>query len=137
MGKVPFTPNLDIYRQHYGGALPVFRGYKHQKGAGFFGNLLKSAIPIIKSGGKKLLGTTLKTGANILSDVLTGDSNFETAFRNRGKEALTDIKKSVVKNVASHRQVPKSAPKKRKAQNQSKKQLNKKRKPATDVFTKY
>lgn len=139
MGKIAYVPNVNAYRNHYGGALPVFRAYE-QRGAGFFGNLLRSALPLVKSGAKKLLTSGLKTGANILSDVVSGEKNFETALRDRGSEALTDIKKSVVNRIGSHNKTSKTSSRKRKKQasttrpptKKSKKNINKQR----DIFTK-
>jgi hypothetical protein len=128
MGRVPYYPNVNLYKAHYGGNLPVFRGYKPNiythRGAGFFGNLIKGVIPLIKSGAKSLLKTGLKTGTNILSDVVSGNTNFESAVRNRGREAVSDIRKSVVNKLSSKNNIH---PVSKQRQVRAKKIKNKKR----------
>ena len=139
MGRVPYVPDVNVYRNHYGGALPVFRAYYNQRGAGFFGNLIKSALPLVKSGAKHLLTRGLKTGANILSDVVSGEKNFKSAFHDRGKEALSDLGKSVVNRINSSTSPYHSTSKKRKRQTVSSrpvKRSKKKQNKQQDIFHK-
>jgi hypothetical protein len=121
MVRVPYTPDYNAYRAHYGGNLPVFRGYNlyGQRGAGFFGNLLQKSIPIVKSGAKLVGKQLLKTGSNVLSDVVSGNTNFETALRKRGAEALTDVNKSLVTKIKSNIQKNYSPPIKKQKSNKN------------------
>lgn len=72
------------YRQSVGGGLPVFRGLQVQRGHGL-GNLVNAAfrmiLPGIKSAGKAVLRQGVATGANILSDVISGQSLKQAAKR--------------------------------------------------------
>jgi len=126
MGRVPYYPDVNTYRTHYGGNLSVFRAYKpsSQHGSGFFGSLIKSFVPLVKSGTKSLLKTGLKTGANVLSDVLSGDANIKTALRDRGKEALSDIANSVVNTVSSSNNRKNHEPKKRQVASRKRKSVS-------------
>ena len=76
------------YRQAYGSGIPVFHGIAIQRGHGL-GNLLNAGLrmllPGIKSVGKAVLNQGLSTGANILSDVLGGES-VKTAAKRRAVE---------------------------------------------------
>lgn len=83
----------DYYMQQHhngiqsGGGMPVFSGYRHQRGHGIgsvLSGLFRSAVPMIKRGlafvGKK----ALKTGAHIASDLLEGKSFGESARKRVG-----------------------------------------------------
>ena len=129
MGRVPYYPDYDSYRRHYGSGLPVFKGRLYaQQGTGFFGNLVKRVVPILsktvlpalKSTAKEAGKTLLRSGTDLLGDVISGEKDFKTAFHDRKKEALTDIRKSVVKRLRSDSSQREAPPKKRKKKRQNK-----------------
>eukprot|EP00057_Strongylocentrotus_purpuratus_P003423 XP_003726621.1 PREDICTED: uncharacterized protein F54H12.2-like [Strongylocentrotus purpuratus] len=65
------------YGRGGGGGLPVFRGARMQRGYGLgsmLKGLLRSAIPIVKSGGKLLGKKAWQTGLNVVRDVANGKS---------------------------------------------------------------
>ena len=73
------TSNFDQYyaRQARGEGLPVFAGGNVQRGHGIgslLGNAVRLISPAIKSVGKSVLREGLAQGANILGDVLGGQS---------------------------------------------------------------
>jgi len=76
----------DIYKDYYakqsGGAMPVFVGSKHQRGhgigsmpSGLFRNVV---LPFLKGNVGSLAGSVLKTGAQVLDDVVQGKSLNDT-----------------------------------------------------------
>lgn len=96
MTRTIYSPNRDLYRKYYhGGGLPVFRGMRHQAGYGlgsFFSSLKKTImplvhsklLPILKSTGKNLL----RSGTDVVSDVILNNKDLKSTVINRGKEAL-------------------------------------------------
>ena len=102
MTRVPYVPNPELYRVHYGHGLPVFVGDVQQDGyglGGFLSSLFRKVMPIVsktivpalkrtaKSAGKSLL----KTGTRVLSDVVLEDKEFKESLKHRGKEGLNDF----------------------------------------------
>lgn len=80
---------VDGFEQYYlrqasGAGIPVFRGIHIQRGSGI-GNVLNAAfrmlIPSFKAAGKAVLREGVSTGANILSDVISGQSLKSSAKR--------------------------------------------------------
>lgn len=84
------NPYLSYYSEQAGDGISHFSGLKYQKGHGigsFFGRLFKSLIlPSAKYLGKK----ALKTGVDIGSDVLEGQS-FKESAKKRVNEILDKI----------------------------------------------
>ena len=70
---------------------PVYRGYKYQKGGGFFGNLWNIIKPIGKYFGKQILST----GVSVGKDILNGENVKESALR-----GLKNAKKTVLSDAA-------------------------------------
>lgn len=79
----------DLYEEYYsrqnGGEIPVFAGRRFQRGhglgsilGGFFRRLV---LPFIKTHGKGMLTSALKTGMEVADDVLEGKSVKESAKR--------------------------------------------------------
>lgn len=65
------------YTQQSGQGVPVFIGYKGQKGHGLgsvLGGLFRSAVPMLKKGLSSLGKQALRTGLNIASDVAEGET---------------------------------------------------------------
>src|ERR1044071_8391614 len=73
---------LDYYMQQSGNGMPIFQGYRGQRGHGL-GSMLarffRSAVPILKKGLSFLLPEALRTGAKIATDVAEGQSFGESA----------------------------------------------------------
>ena len=97
------------YRQATGAGLPVFRGVSVQRGHGI-GNLLNAAFravtPVIKSAGKSILKQGVSTGANILNDVLGGESLKASAKRRAvqgGQTLVNNALSSMVGRAGSRR----------------------------------
>lgn len=90
------------YTQYYlrqsGGGLadigPIYKASTfHQKGRGsignFFSGLFRYLTPIVTSGVNALKDQTVKTGANILTDI--GHKPFKEILKEQGKAALSDL----------------------------------------------
>ena len=72
------------YTNQAGNGLTGFKGYRFQKGHGFFGRMLKSfAKPLLGYFGKK----AWDTGMNIVDDTLRGE-NIKTAGKRRFRETV-------------------------------------------------
>ena len=83
----------DHYVRRVGGGLPVFNGGRVQRGHGLgslFGGLIRSAVPLIKSGAMALAKRAFKTGLNVAGDVLAGH-NLKGSAKRRVKEAGKDM----------------------------------------------
>ena len=91
--------------------------------------LSKNVLPALKSTAKEAGKTLLRSGTDILGDVISGEKNFKSAFDDRKKEALSNIRKSVVKRLRSDSGPTEAPPKKKKKT----KRQNKKRR---DIFEK-
>ena len=97
----PYQPCVKSYEDYYlnqaGHGINYFIGRPHQRGRNGFATLLRGVgrmlIPLVKSGGKKILKEGVKTGINIAGDVLSGQ-NIKSAVKKRakqtGKRLLTD-----------------------------------------------
>ena len=91
------------YRNQVGTGLPVFRGNRVQRGHGLgsmFKGLLKSVVPLVKSGAKSLGKQALSTGLDITRDVLSGQ-NFKDAARQRLRETGTETLRKVQNKMQS------------------------------------
>jgi len=78
----------DIYWKYYkeqsGNGLPVFGGYRGQRGHGLgsiLGGLFRSAMPMIKRGLATFGKHALKTGLEIANDVVAGENVKDSAKR--------------------------------------------------------
>jgi hypothetical protein len=72
----------DYYIHQAGKGYPVFAGRRYQRGYGFgniFGGLFKAVTPLLKKGTKTLEREVLKTGLNIVGDVVQGRNIKQTA----------------------------------------------------------
>jgi len=81
----------DYYSRQNGGEIPVFVGQKFQRGhglgsilGGFFRRLV---LPFVKTHGKKMLASAVKTGMQVADDVMEGQ-NFKQSAKRRLPEAI-------------------------------------------------
>lgn len=98
--QVPFVADYNLYRRQYGGGIPVFKGTHFQQGYGLgslFGSLARGVLPILKSAGKEML----KSGAQALGDVISGDRDFGEVVRERGLAGLKNVGRNVTQQVAN------------------------------------
>ena len=84
------TKNIfeDYYTRQAGHGLPVFMGNRYQRGHGLgniLGGLARMVVPVLKRGGQTLLKEGLRTGADILGDVVAGES-VKTSAKRRVKQ---------------------------------------------------
>lgn len=78
-----------------GGAMPYFQGMRRaQTGGGFFGGLMKSAIPLLKRAGKSIANVAMNTA----SDVLNNKSDVTSSLMKHG---VNEVKQQL--NVATKR----------------------------------
>ena len=110
--RVPYTPNVNANHQHYGGGIDrVFKGDIYQDGyglGGIFGSLFRKVVPILKRTAMSAGKTLLKSGADALGDVISGEKGIMSAIKDRGKEGLkqvgSDVKNVVVKSIRGKEQ---------------------------------
>jgi len=75
----------DYYSRQVGGLMPVFVGSRHQQGHGLgsvLGDIIhRFVIPLFKTHGKALARDALRTGVNVVEDVLDGCTLKESVKR--------------------------------------------------------
>ena len=77
--KTPYRPNPALYDAYYttqvGHGLPVYVGGLRGRGLGsILGGLLRTAVPLLKRGGKALLKEGIRSGLGVAQDVLSGQN---------------------------------------------------------------
>jgi hypothetical protein len=89
-------PYLVYYKNQLGsGVSVVYRGAPYQRGHGigsFLGGLFRTITPLLKSGAKAVGKEALKTGINVLQDVM-GTVPPNQALANRMKEFTGNLKR--------------------------------------------
>lgn len=89
-------PYLAYYKQQLGhGVSVVYRGALHQRGHGigsFLGGLFRTVTPLLKSGAKAIGKEALRTGINVLSDVVSTVPP-KQAISSRMKEFTSTLKR--------------------------------------------
>lgn len=79
---------IAYYKHQAGTGISGFQGVRYQRGHGFFGRVLSSAIyPLLKFLGKQ----ALSTGADIASDVIINKNNWRDSAKNRLNDAAVNI----------------------------------------------
>ena len=89
MAAFNHNPYNAYYLAQAGGSLHVYRGraYQHGHGLGsFFSGLLRSALPLFKSGARAIGREVVRTGANVLGDI-ADNRNVKESFKARLGEA--------------------------------------------------
>lgn len=106
MSPVPFVSNPLMYKVHYGGSMDRFKGTRYQAGYGlgnFFGSLVRSVVPILKTSAIKAGKSFLRSGVDALGDVIEGKEDIKSVLKRRGLEGLKraghDVKDVLVKSV--------------------------------------
>ena len=112
---VPYIPeeSADFYDEYYsaqvggGMSIPVYRGKPIMNGNGIgsiFSGLMRSALPMLKKGVLSAGGRLLKSGANVLSDVASGENIAQSAksrFSSAGRDILGDAKSEILGQFTS------------------------------------
>lgn len=142
MAKYPYRCNPKLYENYYlqqtGGQIPVFIGGRGLHGAGLgniFGAVLRSAMPLLKQGGKALLREGARAGTQLIGDVLGGES-LKSAAKKRsqqvGKNMLTQAVNQLTGSNPPKR--IKLTSQKRRRQKRGKKKGANKSKQYSDIF---
>ena len=85
--------NVSLYEDYFlsqsgAGGINVFSGPRYMRGRGLgsiLGGLGRVLLPLLKRGGRVLLKEGLRTGTDIVGDVLDGQ-NFKSSLKKRGRE---------------------------------------------------
>ena len=97
-----YPPDYEhYYLQQVGHGLPVFHGSSAQRGHGLgniLGALFRSAVPLLKRGAKTLGKEALRTGVEIVGDVVEGRS-IRDAAKSRSIAAGKRVAKRAVSRV--------------------------------------
>jgi hypothetical protein len=84
------NPYVTYYVNQVGSGLPVYAGVPGQRGRGFgqvLGSLFRSAVPLLKRGAVALGKKALSTGAQVISDVASGE-NIKSSLKRRAQEQV-------------------------------------------------
>ena len=102
MPRARYVCDRNAIREHYGGALPVFRGVSVQQGYGI-GNLIsglfrqavpllsKTILPVLKSTAKRAGKTLLRSSANVMKDVILDKKDLKQSMKRHAKSSLDEI----------------------------------------------
>ena len=86
-------------KQAYGGGLPVFIGGQRGRGiGGIFNGLARMIIPVLKRTGKTVLKEGLRSGVDVLGDIVSGQ-NVKSSFKKRAKQAGTRLVDQSMKSI--------------------------------------
>lgn len=80
MVAVPYSPNNQIHKQHYGSGLPTFRGSRMQYGRGIGSILKRFALPMLKQGAKILAPHLKRAAKGVVTDVIGNFMNRKGAM---------------------------------------------------------
>ena len=114
-----------------GGSIPVFRGLTRQRGygiGGIFSKMFQRIAPVLKNVARSAGKQLVKTGANIITDVIDGNNLKKSAISN-----LSHGGQQLISSLTSKLKTPKRGGVKRKSTNTSVKK--KKRCITNDIFT--
>ena len=96
----------DYYRAQSGSGVPIFHGYRGQRGHGL-GSILsgffRSAMPILRRGLSFFGKEALRTGAKIATDVADGQSLGDSAKR-RVSERINEVIPGLINQSGSGKQ---------------------------------
>lgn len=97
------NPYIDYYVNQVGSGLTHFKGSSHQKGHGlgsFLGGLFRSVLPLFKSGARAVGREALKTGANVLGDLVL-KRPFKESVDARIYEAGNNLKRKANEKIST------------------------------------
>jgi hypothetical protein len=125
----------NYYVTQAGNGLQGFEGVRYQRGHGFLGRFLKSAIvPMLKFLGKR----ALSSGADIASDVLEGKP-IKAAAKARGIEAMKGVTSAGIKRAREFVQTGKGRKRRRRIVKTTKRKPYKRRRQSkeqlADIFS--
>lgn len=86
------------YESQVGGGLEHFSGITHQRGYGFFGDLVRHIRPIALKTARYLGKKILSSGADVVSDIASGTS-MRNSVKNRFNEATSQIKEDIFRKL--------------------------------------
>ena len=138
--SIPFQTNSRLYENYYvdqaGHGLPVFVGGRNYRGAGL-GNVLagigRVIMPLIKKGGKAILNEGLRTGANVVQDLIAG-RNVKTALKRRAEESGKRLFNNALNNVKGAVFQPTTPKRIKKSPKNKRRQKTRKRRSVKDIF---
>ena len=93
----------DYYMQQAGNGIPIFVGNRFQRGHGIgniIGGLTRMITPLLKRGGKTLLKEGLRTGVDILGDVV-GGKDIKSSAKKRFKQSGSRLLNTAVSSLKS------------------------------------
>ncbi|GFU60920.1 uncharacterized protein F54H12.2 [Trichonephila clavipes] len=100
---VPYKCCVKQYEDYYvnqaGNGLSYYQGQSFQKGygiGGWFKRLFRTALPFLTRGAKSVGKEVLKTGTQIVNDLLEGQ-NLEDAAKHRTKETGRKLAREAIK----------------------------------------
>lgn len=121
--------------QQSGHGIPIFIGSQRGNGlGGILSGLARMVVPVLKRGGKSILKETLRTGVDVLGDVVSGE-NLKTSAKRRlkqgGSRLLQQASASITPQPSNQRTIKRkktaprhqSAPKRRKVNTQTRKDI--------------
>lgn len=142
----------DVYTEYYlnqagSGFSNIYAAPVYQKGYGigsFLGGLFRSAYPILKKSASTIGSELLKSGSNIISDIVSNNQDPRAVIKNRGKETINNLSRIAGENLFGsgykpHTNLKRTHSKTERAPVKKRKIVNKKvekKKPAKRVNTK-
>jgi len=102
MVRAQYVCNPRLYKEHYGGGLPTFIGDVTQDGygiggliAGLFRGLVpllsKSVVPILKTTAKAAGKSMLRSGANVVKDVVLEKRNLRESLKRQAADGFDNF----------------------------------------------
>lgn len=108
----------------------IYAGPSFQSGNGigsFLGGLFRTVWPIFRTGAYSVGKESLKTAANILSDV-SNEHNLKQSFKNRSKEGVSNLKQKFINTMKGNGPFHLCHTRKRKLEQSTSPQKNKNKK---------
>ena len=91
----------DYYLRQAGSGLSVYTGHRFQQGSGLgniLGGLARMVIPVLKRTGKSLLREGLRTGVDVLGDVVDG-SDIKDSLKKRVRSSGSRVLRKTAKSL--------------------------------------
>jgi hypothetical protein len=114
---------IENYYMKQAAGMPYFSGPMAQRGhglGGIFGRLFRAAVPlfrraapVLKSAAKSVAKEAVRSGSNVLGDVIAGE-NIGDAFANRTSQGVNRLAKKGVAKIDRMMSTPKTIKRKKK-----------------------